>query len=139
MILLIVKLNIICFTNFCRRASSELHPLPQLRKYMINYVQQSAYHSFIYIHYIISTAYVISYSYSKLDSIRKWLTDEDNIDDTQDLIVDTVLSVTFLPIIFICCYGFITVYSEVPNLTINDLMFTDDFEASTRIFDHLVT
>ncbi|XP_065202244.1 E3 ubiquitin-protein ligase MARCHF3-like [Planococcus citri] len=55
--------------------------------------------------------------YSKVDSIRRWLTDDDNFDDAQDLVVDMVLAVTFLPIVFICGYGFLAVCSETPRIT----------------------
>lgn len=62
------------------------------------------------------------FRYSKIYSIRKWLTDDENIDDVQDLIVDSVLTVTFLPIVFICCYGFAAVYSQTPHITVHNLL-----------------
>lgn len=71
--------------------------------------------------------------YSKIYSIRKWLTDEENIDDTQDLIVDGVLTITFLPIVFICCYGFLAVYSEAPHINAYNLT-SNTFEMKQKLW-----
>ncbi|XKL68556.1 hypothetical protein PGB90_004047 [Kerria lacca] len=66
--------------------------------------------------------------YSKINSVRKWLTDEENFDDVQDLIVDGVLAITFLPIIFICCYGFALVYSEAPSINTIFMLSRNSYE-----------
>lgn len=58
--------------------------------------------------------------------------DEDNFDDAQDLIVDGVLALTFLPIVFVCCYGFAAAYSEVPAVTASNLT-RSTFEVPTHI------